>query len=108
MKLSVVRGGGIGGFVKTTEVTDDALPAEEAQQLKEKVEQAGVLRMADAPDPKQSVPDELQYEFVVEDEGRLHKVSLSESALTDDLRSLLAWADSSPHKKQRIEPPGGA
>jgi hypothetical protein len=101
VKLSVVRGGGIAGIATRTEVSTDSLSDEDARTLRAKVDEAGVLRLsADAPARSQH-PDDLLYELTVEDEGRVHTVQLSESALPEAVRLLIAWADSRPEAEYR-------
>jgi hypothetical protein len=106
MKLSVVRGGGLAGMVKRTELASDALSAEDADKLHRKVEQAGLLESAEAPEAEPAHPDELSYEVTIEQEGRQHTVRAPESALPDAVRALVDWADSLPEGKTTIQPPG--
>jgi hypothetical protein len=106
MKLSVVRGGGLAGMVTRTELASDSLSPDDARELHEKVEQAGVLAMPEELPPAKPHPDELNYELTVEHEGRERTVRLSESTLPEKVRSLIAWADSRPEREHRIEPPG--
>jgi hypothetical protein len=106
MKLSVLRGGGLAGMVTRTELASDALPAEKADELHEKVLQSGVLDLpAEAPPPDRH-PDELQYELTVEHEGGAHTVRLPETKLPEEVRSLIEWADSVPERKEEMGPPG--
>jgi hypothetical protein len=107
MKLSIVRGGGLAGMVTRTELASEALSEDDARKLREKVEQAGLLAMPESLPPAEAHPDELNYELTVEHEGRERTVRLSESTLPEEVRSLIAWADSVPEREHRIEPPGG-
>jgi hypothetical protein len=93
MKLSIVRGGGIAPIATRTEISSDSLSEADAATLRRKVEDARVLELADAGGQH---PEDLLYELTIEDEGRVHTVRLSDSALPDAVRSLIAWADSSP------------
>jgi hypothetical protein len=106
MKLSVVRGGGLAGIVTQTELVSGDLSPEDAKTLHEKVRNAGVFELPEAPAPPPSHPDEPSYEVTVEHEGRTRTVNLTESTLPEPVRSLIAWTDSVPERKTRIKPPG--
>jgi hypothetical protein len=106
MKLSVVRGGGLGGFVTHTEIAEEALSAEGAKALRDKVAEARLLKLPPAPAPEKAYPEDLHYELTVEDEGRRRTVRMTEASMPDSVRSLIAWADSVPERKERVEPPG--
>ena len=105
MKLSVVRGGGLAGIVTQTELVSDDLSPEDAKTLHEKVRDAGVFELHEAPPSPPSHPDELSYELTAEHEGRTHTVNLTESTMPEPVRSLIAWSDSVPERRMRIKPP---
>jgi len=107
MRLAVVRGGGLAGMVTKTELASDALSAEDADALHEKVEQAGLLESHEAPATEPAHPDELTYEVTIEHEGRHRTVRATESAMPEAVRALVDWADSLPEGKKTIQPPGG-
>ncbi len=107
MKLSVTRGGGLPGLVTRTELASDALPAERAQELRAKVDQAGLLGTAGSPPPPSAYPDELAYQLEVQDDdGATHTYHATESTLPEPVRKLIAWVDSAPEKAQSVAPPG--
>jgi hypothetical protein len=106
MKISVVRGGGLAGMVKRTELASDALSAEDAETLHRKVEQAGLLESLEAPQAEPAHPDELTYEVTVEREGRQHTVRATESEMPEAVRALVNWTDSRPEVKTTVRPPG--
>jgi hypothetical protein len=105
MKVSVVRGGGLAGLVKRTAVKSDTLPPEHAEQLRSKVDEAGVLDLSDG--PKARYPDEMSYKLTIEQDDGEHTVRLSESALPEAVRDLIDWIDSLPDREESIRPPGG-
>jgi Emfourin len=105
MKLTIVRGGGLAGMVTSTELSSDALPVEEASRLREMIQQAGLLALPQTITSEERYPDQLQYELTVEDDGQQHTVRVSESALPESVRSLIAWVDSVPQRQDRIGPP---
>jgi Emfourin len=107
MKLSVIRGGGLAGMVKRTELASDALSAEDADTLHRKVEEAGLLESHEEPRAEPAHADELTYEVTIEQEGRHRTVRATESAMPEAVRALVEWADSVPEGKTTIQPPGG-
>src|SRR5262249_11364550 len=105
MKLTIVRGGGLAGMVTRTELSSDALPVEEASRLREMIQQSGLLALPQVITSEERHPDQLQYELTVEDAGQQRTVRVSESALPESVRSLIAWVDSVPQRQDRIGPP---
>jgi hypothetical protein len=108
MRVSIERGGGIGGFVTTTTISSDALPPEDAHELSERVTAAGLFTMQEPSAPSIRHPDELLYTIRVEAEGRARTLSFSEGNLPEEVRTLIVWVDSRPEREDRIEPPGGS
>lgn len=103
MKLTIVRGGGLAGLTRQTELASDALPEGEAAKLQELVE--GAARVAeDVPREAPGHPDEMSYEVCVEDQGRTRTLRFTEQTLPEPVRSLIAWADSRPEVRQSIVP----
>jgi emfourin len=107
MKLTIVRGGGLGGLVTRTEVRSDVLPPDDARMLIRRVEQAGVVTMREQPASQGRHADELLYAITVEDQGRVRTLRFSEGTLPERVRALIACVDSLPDRDDRIEPPGG-
>jgi len=110
VKVSLVRGGGFGGFVTRTEIDGDQLPPERAEELRVKVAEAeaGEALEAAAPSGLPSHPDEFQYELTIEDAGETRTVRLSESSMSDALQALIAWVEARPERREQIEPPGAS
>jgi hypothetical protein len=94
LKLKITRGGGLAGLTRQTEVASDALPAGEADKLRELVEGADLLGAAAPKEAPPAHPDEMSYEVTVEHEGRAETRRFTEQTLPDPVRSLIAWADS--------------
>ena len=105
MKVSVLRGGGIGGMLTRTEVATDALPPAEAEALEKRVREAGLTKAEGGPGPTH--PDELSYEIAVEEGGRRRATLVSESEMPEAARKLIEWIDSRPERHVGVEPPGG-
>jgi hypothetical protein len=103
LKLTVVRGGGLAGLTRQTELASEALPAGEAAKLRELVEDAEWAGEA-VPREMPGHPDELSYEVSVEDHGRTTTLRFNEQTLPEALRSLIAWMDSRPERRQSIVP----
>jgi len=107
MKVSVVRGGGLAGVATGTAVSSDSLPPEEADKLKRKVEEAGVLDAPDQEPGRPSHPDELSYGLTVEHEGVKRTVTLREGEVPDPVRGLISWIDQHPDREEWVGSPGG-
>ncbi len=105
MKVSIVRGGGVGGFVTRTELDSEALPADDSRTLAGKVERA--LACSESSASGERFPDELLYTVEVDDEGGERTLRFSEQTLPEQVRELVAWVDSHPQRQDRMEPAGG-
>jgi hypothetical protein len=105
MKVSIVRGGGLAGLVTTTSADTEALAPEHAQQLRDKVAQAGLLSLPEHP-AAPSGPDRFTYRLTVEEGGHTHTVRLREEDLTKDLGALIDWVRAVPGHQERVAPPG--
>jgi Emfourin len=103
MKVSIVRGGGLAGLVKTTAVDTDALSPEDAQLLREKVEAAGISDLPGELTSGGQQKDRFSYALTVEDAEGEHTVQASEEALPARIRSLVSWLDTVPQREERIE-----
>ena len=83
------RSGGFAGLTTTAEVDSETLSAKEAKELKELVEKA---LPADQPKKKKAtMPDQFEYEFVIEDGDKPHKYLVNDESITDDMRALSKW-----------------
>ena len=105
MKVSIVRGGGVGGFVTRTELDSEALPAGDSSTLAEIAKQA--LASSEAPSSGERLPDELLYTIEVDDGGEERTLQFSEQTLPEPVRELIEWIDSHPERDDRLEPAGG-
>jgi hypothetical protein len=103
LKLTVVRGGGLAGLTRQTELASEALPAGEAAELHELVEGAEWAGEAEARAAPAN-PDEMSYEVIVDDCGRTTTVRFTEQTLPEPIRLLIAWMDSRPERRQSIVP----
>ncbi len=108
MRVELIRGGGLGGFVTRTEVVGDDLPAERLEELRARVREAGLLEAPPLAPPVERHPDEIQYELTFEHAGERRTVRVGETTMSDATRGLIAWVDAAPERREQIEPPGGA
>jgi hypothetical protein len=104
LKLTIVRGGGLAGLTRETELASDALPDDEAATLHELVAGAESGCEEVSRDAPSVLPDEMSYEVSVEDEGQTTTRRYTEQTLPESLRSLIAWVDSRPERRQSIVP----
>lgn len=102
MKLTIIRGGGLAGITRQTELASEALPPGEATKLHELVEGAGLLGEAAPQEAPPAHPDEMSYEVSVEHQGRARTRRFTEQTLPDQVRRLIAWIDSRPERGQSI------
>jgi len=100
MKVTVIRGGGIAGIAMRTELSAMALSPEDAQTL------AGKLTNVDlqgAPEGKsgRTQPDQMLYEFVVDDGNGEKRARFTDENLPEAAHDLLEWLDSRPECSHR-------
>jgi hypothetical protein len=103
VKVSIVRGGGLAGIVKTTAVDAAALSPEDAQTLRDKVEEARIFDLPAELTAGGAQKDRFSYSLTVEDVGRKHTVLASEEAIPVGVRSLVSWLGTVPEREDRIE-----
>jgi hypothetical protein len=83
------RSGGFAGLTVTAEVDSETLTTKEAKELKELVERAFPL---DQPKKKKAtMPDQFEYEFVIEDDGKARKYRVNDETINDEMRALSKW-----------------
>ena len=85
--------------VTTTSADTATLAAEDADQLRAKVEHAGLV----ARDP---APNQPAYEITVEDGGQRTRVSLGEADLTKAQRDLIEFVGSVEGHEEQVGPLG--
>jgi hypothetical protein len=105
MKVSVVRGGGVAGMVRVSEIDSADLGGPDARALAELVDKAGVA-VAPAAGPAPAHADEMAYEVRVDDGGEPVVARFGESSLSDGVRELMAWVAQRPETRSRLAPPG--
>ncbi|WP_017314273.1 protealysin inhibitor emfourin [Mastigocladopsis repens] len=91
MRISFERTGGFAGISRTKTVDTANISANEADLLPQLVEAANFFNLPENITASTSQPDRFQYRLTVEDEGRKHTVTVSETALPGTLRPLIEW-----------------
>lgn len=107
MRVSVVRGGGFGGLVRTTTADTDHLSPQDREELAALVRQAGLLETGSATSAEEPEPDRFTYAVTVQDQGQEHQARFSERSLPGEVRNLISWVGAVNGHQETIEPPGG-
>lgn len=105
MRVRIEKGGGIAGMVSTATASDDALPPEEAAELRTRVRDAGLFDLEDVTDTAPGA-DRLTLAVTVEDAGREHRVLLREDRVPDAVTSLIGWIEALPGTEWQVQRPG--
>jgi hypothetical protein len=106
LKLTIVRGGGVAGLTRQTELASETLPPPEAAKLGELIESAELLGSSGSQEtPPPAHADETSYEVRVEQQGRTTTRRFTEQTLPEPVRLLIAWVDSRPQRRSSIVPP---
>jgi hypothetical protein len=108
VRVSVVRGGGFGGLIRTTTADTDQLSPGDGEKLAVLVRQAGLSAAPAAESPEEPGPDRFTYAVTVEDEGHKRQGRFSERSLPEAVRNLISWVGAVSGHQESIEPPGGA
>ncbi len=91
MRISFQRTGGFAGITKTTTVDTATLPPHEADVMPRLVAAADLFKLPEQITSSHPQSDRFQYKLTVEDEGKQHTVTVSESAMPGTLRPLIEW-----------------
>lgn len=93
------RSGGFAGITVKADVDSETLSAKQANELKGLVEKAFP---SDQPlKKKATMPDQFNYEFIVEDEGKSKTYQVNDQTITDELRALSKWLIATAQQKDR-------
>jgi hypothetical protein len=98
--VTIVRAGGLAGFVRRTELDSAGLPQDALLTLR-------ALVAALLVDPAAGVapaPDELRYELILEDDGATTTLRPTEQTLSDDERLLIAFVDGRDERVELVVP----
>lgn len=93
------RSGGFAGITVKAEVDSANLSAQKTDELKGLVEKAFP---SDQPNKKKAtMPDQFNYEFIVEDENKTKTHQANDQTITDEMRALSKWLIATAQKKNR-------
>jgi len=109
VRVSVIRGGGFGGLVRTTAADTKQLSPADRDKLAALVRQAGLLDApaAAGPGPGEPEPDRFTYVVTVEDQGQRHQASFPERSLPEPVRNLITWVGTVDGHEESVGMPGG-
>jgi emfourin len=91
LRISFERSGGFAGITIKTTVDEKDLAPDEAQRIRQLVEEADVFNLPRKIMPRSPRPDRFQYELSLEESGRQHTVTMSEEVLPVKLKPLVNW-----------------
>jgi bifunctional pyridoxal-dependent enzyme with beta-cystathionase and maltose regulon repressor activities len=93
MRISCERMGGFAGITKKKTVDTAALSREKAKQLLLLVEASDFFNLPAQITVSSTQRDRFQYKLTVEDNGKKHTVTVSETGLPGTLRPVIEWMD---------------
>lgn len=91
LRISIERTGGVAGITIATAVDVKDLSSDEAQKLRQMVEESDFFKLPEKITSRSPQPDRFQYELKIEDNGRQHTVTVSEEVVPAKLQSLVKW-----------------
>ena len=109
MRVSVIRGGGFGGLVRTTAADTERLAPADRDKLTALVRQSGLLDAPalEGPGLPEPEPDRFTYTVTVEDQGQRHEASFPERSLPEPVRNLITWVGTVDGHEESVDVPGG-
>ncbi|MFZ2169118.1 MAG: protealysin inhibitor emfourin [Methylococcaceae bacterium] len=90
MQITVERTGGFTGIPLTKTVDSATLSQQEAIHLHQMMAAADFFKLPSTI-PSIPQPDRFQYQITVEQEGKLHSVTVGEAAVPANLKTILKW-----------------
>lgn len=90
MRVTIQRTGGFTGIPMTKSIDSAAMSLDEANQLRQMVDAADFFELPSVI-PFTSQPDRFQFQIIVDQDGKKHSVSCSETAIPPRLKPLLTW-----------------
>jgi hypothetical protein len=103
VKVTIVRGGGIGGISTRTELDDDGLPDDDARRMFADVFGRAKSRARSPEPPGRPAPDQTLYEVQLDDGDDEVKARFDDQNLPEEVRHLVEWVDARPERRHRIE-----
>jgi len=101
VRVTIIRGGGLAGIATRTELDDADLSGDDARAFADVVERA--KPHVREPVPKgHPAPDQTLYDVRLDD-GDEAQGRFDDETLPEEVRQLVAWVDSRPERKHRID-----
>jgi hypothetical protein len=94
MKIVLERSGGLAGIRRTSSVSTDEMPAEEARKVADLLDKAGFYELPPVIRSTGPEADRFQYKITVEGERGTHVVQVDEAAVSPRLQPVLDWMKS--------------
>jgi hypothetical protein len=91
LRISIVRSGGFAGITMRGTVDEKDLSADEAQKLRQLVEESDFFNLPRKIVSRVPQPDRFQYELRIEENGQHHTVTVSDEAMPAKLKPLIKW-----------------
>jgi hypothetical protein len=91
LRISLERSGGFAGITMKAAVDEKDLAPDEAQTLRQLVDEVGFFNLSKKIVPRSPQPDRFQYDLKLEESGREHTVTVSEEVLPEKLKPLIKW-----------------
>lgn len=101
LKIKLERSGGFAGMTMRFSLEDRDLPEEEAQRLRQMLQQARFFELPPSLRATSPQPDRFTYRLTVSSDEKEHTVELSESAIPHELRPLLDYLNTLARRTRR-------
>ncbi|MBW4480527.1 MAG: hypothetical protein KME54_27735 [Tolypothrix brevis GSE-NOS-MK-07-07A] len=96
MRISFERSGGFAGIIKTTNIDTTTLSPNESNQVSQLIQSAGFFELPQTITSDTRSKDRFQYTLTIDDNGKQHTITIGESALSGNLKSLIEWLKNAP------------
>ena len=90
MRVTLEQSGGFAGLLITKTIDQNDLSPTEAQQLEQLVKESNFFQLTSIVESSPQ-PDRFGYTLSVEMNGRSHSIDVSETNMSEKVRSLLEW-----------------
>jgi hypothetical protein len=106
IEVAVFRGGGLAGLVRKIAVNEESLTLEQADELRAKLDEVGVLSVPTRSESSSGQADRFSYAVQVQDEDGERRVRASEPALPDSFLELTSYLKTPRGSREEIVPVG--